>query len=128
MSKKTYHTYKLKSYVNASHAVRWDSGVGQKHMHTWEIITEIQMKDTEELVKFNDIEAIMKELFSKLSGRFLNEIPPFDKVNPTLENLTDYLFKVLSKLLKKHHARLVRLEMGESPTRYYCVSLKDFTE
>ncbi len=32
------HTYKIKSYVNASHAMRWKDGEGKQHNHTWEVV------------------------------------------------------------------------------------------
>ena len=39
------HTYKIKSYVNASHAMRWKDGEGKQHNHTWEVVCEIKSKD-----------------------------------------------------------------------------------
>ncbi|BEI62579.1 6-pyruvoyl-tetrahydropterin synthase relatedprotein [Lactiplantibacillus plantarum] len=47
-------TYKIKSYVNASHAVRWATGSGKKHTHTWEIVCELHTVDA--MVAFYDIE------------------------------------------------------------------------
>ncbi|WP_236008112.1 6-carboxytetrahydropterin synthase [Levilactobacillus andaensis] len=118
------HTYKIKSYINASHAMRWESGTGQKHNHTWEVITEIQL-DTEHLVRFNDIEDDLKGVSARYSGQFLNEIPPFDKINPSLENITRYFYKELTAVLAKSQAKLMRLEVGESPTRFYCIQHTD---
>jgi len=48
------HTYKIKSYINASHAIRWASGSGKKHTHTWEIVCELHTNDA--MVAFYDIE------------------------------------------------------------------------
>lgn len=117
------HTYKIKSYINASHAVRWEGGTGKQHNHTWEVISEIRL-DGDELIPFNQIEALLKETFGNYSGKFLNEVEPFNTVNPTLENITKLLFKLLSRVLKENQSSLVRLEVGESPTRFYCISLK----
>ncbi|KZT82106.1 6-pyruvoyl-tetrahydropterin synthase relatedprotein [Lactiplantibacillus plantarum] len=47
-------TYKIKSYVNASHAVRWATGSGKKHTHTWEIVCELHTVDA--MVAFYDDE------------------------------------------------------------------------
>ncbi|WCE43531.1 hypothetical protein PGB25_00210 [Lactiplantibacillus plantarum] len=46
-------TYKIKSYVNASHAVRWATGSGKKHTHTWEIVCELHTVDA--MVAFYDM-------------------------------------------------------------------------
>lgn len=119
----TYSTYKLTSYINASHAVRWEGGMGKEHMHTWAVICEIHVNNNQ-MVPFNQIENELKEVSSRVSGKFLNEVPPFDHVNPTLENLTTYFFQVITELLRKRNAVLTRLEIGESPTRFYCITLK----
>lgn len=119
----TYNTYKLTSYINASHAVRWEGGMGKEHMHTWAVICEIHVNNGQ-MVPFNQIENELKEVSSKVSGKFLNTVPPFDRVNPTLENLTTYFFQVITELLRKNNAILTRFEIGESPTRFYCISLK----
>ncbi len=104
--------------------MRWESGTGQKHNHTWEVIMEIQL-DTNHLVRFNDIEDNMREVSVNYSGKFLNEVPPFDKLNPSLENITRYFYKKLSETLAKSQATLMRLEIGESPTRFYCIQHTD---
>lgn len=117
------YTYKIKSYINASHAVRWEGGNGKQHNHTWEVITEITLDD-DQLVPFNQIEDMLKQTFGEYNGKFLNEVAPFDTINPTLENITKLLFKLLSRVLKENQANLVRLEVGESPTRFFCISLK----
>ncbi|ETY74735.1 6-carboxytetrahydropterin synthase [Lactiplantibacillus fabifermentans] len=117
------HTYKIISYINASHAVRWAGGTGKPHNHTWEVISEIQL-DQEQLIPFNDIEALINSVFEPYTNQYLNEVPPFDQTNPTLENITKLVFKKLSAVMAANQSRLVRLEVGESPTRFYCISLK----
>lgn len=119
---KQYHTYKIKSYVNASHAMRWKDGEGQQHNHTWEIICEIHSKDNQMIV-FNDIEKQMHTVFDTFSGKFLNELPYFKTVNPTTENVASWLFDLLTAKLETLNAELVRIEVGESPTRSFCISI-----
>jgi len=119
----TFNTYRLTSYINASHAVRWENGVGKEHMHTWSVICEIHVND-DRMVRFDTIEKELKKVSARVSGKFLNDIPPFDRINPTLENLTAYFFKVISDILRENNAILVRLEIGESPTRFYCMTLR----
>ena len=121
MAKKQY-SYKIRSYVNASHAVRWEEGTGKEHIHTWEITCEIKTLNNH-MVVFDDIEAVLESVFSVYAGGFLNEIAPFDKINPTLENVTEYLFQVIGEKLNEIQANLIRIEVGESPKRLYCISL-----
>ena len=112
--------YKFKSHVNASHAMRWEGGMGAKHNHTWEIICEIKSQD-DEMHLFEEIEGVLKDFFQPFSGSFLNEMPPFLEINPSVENVTNYFYDQLSLRLAAIQTELIRIEVGESPTRFYCI-------
>lgn len=114
-------TYKLKSYINASHAVRWESGTGKRHNHTWEIICELHTSS--EMVAFFDIEKDLRAALNELSGQFLNDLPEFKEVNPTVENVTEYLFDKIDGILRRSGAELLRIEVSDSPTRSYCIDV-----
>jgi 6-pyruvoyltetrahydropterin/6-carboxytetrahydropterin synthase len=43
------------------------------------------------LMDFVDLRAAIKRLVEKLDHRFLNDIPPFDQLNPSAENLAKYI-------------------------------------
>lgn len=116
-------TYKIKSYVNASHAVRWATGSGKKHTHTWEIVCELHTVDV--MVAFYDIEKNLHQALDELSGKFLNDLPEFKTVNPTVENVTEYLFTKIDKTLRDNGAQLLRIEVSDSPTRAYCISVTE---
>ncbi|MDO7803770.1 6-carboxytetrahydropterin synthase [Lactiplantibacillus pentosus] len=116
-------SYKIKSYVNASHAIRWATGSGKKHTHTWEIVCELHTVDA--MVAFYDIEKNLHQALDELSGKFLNDLPEFKTVNPTVENVTEYLFKKIDKTLRENGAQLMRIEVSDSPTRSYCISVTD---
>ena len=116
-------TYKIKSYVNASHAVRWATGSGKKHTHTWEIVCELHTVDA--MVAFYDIEKNLHQALDELSGKFLNDLPEFKTVNPTVENVTEYLFTKIGKTLRDNGAQLLRIEVSDSPTRAYCISVTE---
>ncbi|WP_412053049.1 6-carboxytetrahydropterin synthase [Lactiplantibacillus plantarum] len=116
-------TYKIKSYVNASHAVRWATGSGKKHTHTWEIVCELHTVDA--MVAFYDIEKNLHQALDELSGKFLNDLSEFKTVNPTVENVTEYLFTKIDKTLRDNGAQLLRIEVSDSPTRAYCISVTE---
>lgn len=118
------HTYKIKSYVNASHAMRWADGEGKQHTHTWEIICEIKSKN-DEMIVFRDIEQAISDVLDSFSGKFLNKLPYFKEINPTVENVTVWLFDLITPKMERLSARLIRIEVGESPTRSYCITVED---
>ncbi|AYM02293.1 6-pyruvoyl tetrahydropterin synthase [Levilactobacillus brevis] len=116
-------SYKIKSYVNASHAVRWKSGTGKKHNHTWEIVCELHV--FEGMVSFFDIEKSLNKAIDALSGKYLNDLPEFKVINPTVENVTEYLFNQIDGILRQNNAVLLRIEVSDSPTRSYCIDITE---
>jgi 6-pyruvoyltetrahydropterin/6-carboxytetrahydropterin synthase len=58
----------------------------------------------------------------------MNDIPPFDIIIPTLENIVDQFANPLSEIIHDLGARLVRIEGKETPTRGYIVDFTDSDE
>jgi 6-pyruvoyltetrahydropterin/6-carboxytetrahydropterin synthase len=115
------HSYKIKTYVNASHAMRWKDGEGKQHNHTWEVVCEIKSKD-DAMIVFRDIEQKIQDVLGSFSGQFLNQLPYFESINPTVENVTIWLFDLITPEMEKLSAELTRIEVGESPTRSYVIT------
>jgi len=46
----------------------------------------------------------------------LNEVPPFDELNPTAENLAAHFFRALRPLIEEKGLKLVKVTVWESPT------------
>ena len=118
-------TYKLSTFINASHAVRWPDELEAEHRHTWELILNIQPITAGKLLKIDDIEEVIEASLQTFSGRFLNDMSRFDNVNPTLENFTEILFDDLTQALSGISMQLVELSVGNSPTRFYHITLED---
>lgn len=119
--KKTYG-YRLRTYLNATHAMRWENSDGATHPHTWEIICKVRQNNDDEFLRFNEIEAAIQEVVTPLQGRLLNNVAPFTEINPSLENLGDYFFDEIDAHLQKLDCYLEQLEIGESPTRFFSVT------
>jgi len=117
-----YSKYKFKFYLNASHAIYINGAMGEKHPHTWEITIYV-LKEREEFIQFNIVEEKVNEWMSKYQDKFINQIPPFDTINPTLENCCDYFKENLQAILRSEGWILLSIEMSETPTRSYVVNL-----
>ncbi len=120
-----HYRYRLRFYLNASHAMRWQNQLGERHPHTWELTCEVKKADHDAFIRFNDIEDQIRQVLDPLQGVFLNEIAPFDKENPSLENLGEYFFDQINQHLAAVKCSLTRLEMGESPTRFFLIKAED---
>lgn len=119
-----YSQYKFKFYLNASHAIYINGSMGQRHPHTWEITIHV-LKEKEEFVEFSLIETKIEGWMKQYQDKLLNEVPPFNQINPTLENCCDYFKEELKKLLLSEGWILLSIEMSETPMRSYVINLFD---
>lgn len=78
----------------AGHALRGYKGKCENvHGHNYKVQVRVageQLNSIGLLMDFVDLRAVMKDLGDRLDHRFLNDLPPFDKLNPSAENLAKY--------------------------------------
>lgn len=122
-----YDKYKFKFYLNASHSIYINGVLGQSHPHTWEFSLDV-LKVWGDFVQFNHVEKAIEELLSTYQNSYINEIEPFAKVNPTLENICEYFKETLRKILMDIGWVLMIIEISETPSRSYIIDLIDEVE
>lgn len=74
------------------------------HGHNWKV--ELRLKgqtldSTGMLIDFGDVKVILKEILAYLDHKNLNEVPPFDKINPTSENVAEYIYEKASEKVRE---------------------------
>ena len=88
----------------AGHALRNYKGACENvHGHNFKVLVTIEgqkLDDTGMLVDFLDVKASMHEVIAGLDHKFLNDVPPFDKVNPSAENIAEYFYEQMTSGLK----------------------------
>jgi 6-pyruvoyltetrahydropterin/6-carboxytetrahydropterin synthase len=92
----------------ASHAITIGGVPEATHEHTWRVTVAVTGDGLDEdglLCDFHDIERALDAVLNGLSDRDLNTTPPFDRVNPTAENIA------------RHVAREIDLPQGVSLAR-----------
>lgn len=124
MSNQIFREYRFKFYLNALHFVVFNGQKGQEHPHTWEITVDI-MINKRTFIEFRKFEEKIEDFLEPYQDKLMNNIPPFDVIIPTLENIVDQFAGPLSEIIHDLGARLIRIEGKETPTRGYIV---DFTE
>jgi 6-pyruvoyltetrahydropterin/6-carboxytetrahydropterin synthase len=101
----------------AGHALRNYKGACENvHGHNFKVQVTLQGDSLDHagmLVDFLDVKASMQDVIAKLDHRFLNEIAPFDVVNPSAENIAEYFYLQMSSGLAANpvpvHIREVRV-------------------
>jgi 6-pyruvoyltetrahydropterin/6-carboxytetrahydropterin synthase len=72
------------------------------HGHNWKFRIECNAEHLDELgiaIDFIDIEKWLEEILNPFDHNLINLIPPFDKTNPTAENLVKYVFEEMKTKL-----------------------------
>lgn len=89
----------------------------EKHGHNWSVQVFIRSEKLDEIGIAVDFKALKRELdalLGELDHKDLNLIPPFDKLNPTSENIAMYIYKRLSGKLNGNGVKVYRVRVGEN--------------
>ena len=88
----------------SAHALRNYKGRCENvHGHNWKVRVVIEgekLDQTGMLVDFLDVKSLMGEILDRIDHQFLNEIPPFDVVNPSAENIAEYFYRQMAGRLE----------------------------
>ncbi|MBP3721844.1 MAG: 6-carboxytetrahydropterin synthase QueD [Selenomonadaceae bacterium] len=111
---------KVEEAFEAAHNLRgYDGKCANLHGHNWIIEVEVAGEKLNELgilVDFKDVKRELKKLLDEYDHRYLNEIPPFDKINPTAENLARFIYdEFKANKIFDDNAKLVAVTVFESP-------------
>lgn len=104
--------------VAAAHRLRLTTGEGERlHGHNWRIRAVVRARELDAtgwVLDFNRVAAELRALVEPYEHVFLNEIPPFDDLNPTAENLALIVAQGLGAKLNDERARVARVEVWEN--------------
>lgn len=109
---------------SAAHALRGYQGdCARVHGHNWTVEVEISIKALNDIgisIDFKDIKAEVKDIIASLDHQFINEIKPFDDINPTAENLAYYFFNELKTKINNTNAQISKVVIWENPRSCVC--------
>jgi 6-pyruvoyltetrahydropterin/6-carboxytetrahydropterin synthase len=81
---------------SAAHQIRMHGGKCERlHGHNWRIVVHARASQLNRIgmvIDFADLQRIVAELCSRFDHQNVNEIPPFDEVNTTAENLARFFY------------------------------------
>ena len=89
------------------------------HGHNWTVQVFIRAMKLDEIGIAADFTVIKRELTAILASfdhKYLNELPEFQGINPTSENIARILYEKLASAVNIPGVRLDRVRVCESPT------------
>jgi 6-pyruvoyltetrahydropterin/6-carboxytetrahydropterin synthase len=102
----------------AGHALRGYKGKCEHvHGHNYKVQVTVageQLNSIGLLMDFVDLRAWIKALVERLDHRFLNDLPPFDQLNPSAENLAKYLCEEIEPQAIKQGLRVNAVTVWET--------------
>ncbi len=108
----------VRESFSSAHALRNYQGKCE-NMHGHNYLAELVVEgdtlteDTELVADFTVLKKILREELEKLDHCFLNDTPPFDKINPSSENIARYLWKCIELRLKVYPVKLYSVSISE---------------
>ncbi len=108
----------VKSEFSAAHNLREYKGKCENlHGHNWNVEVSVESDSLNKegmVVDFIELKKAVNELLDNLDHKYINEVEPFDKLNPTSENLSYYIFKGVSSRLKNSSIIVKKVDVWET--------------
>jgi 6-pyruvoyltetrahydropterin/6-carboxytetrahydropterin synthase len=107
----------------AGHALRNYHGKCENvHGHNYRVRVALEGAELDQaglLVDFVEIKRVLRAIIEKLDHQFLNDVAPFDKLNPSAENMARYFYQELAQNLtgaREHAVRVAEVKIWETDT------------
>ena len=105
----------------AGHALRNYKGKCENvHGHNYRVRITVQgdqLDSTGLLVDFLDVKGLIGGVVDYLDHQFINDLPPFDQLNPSAENIAKYFYDCVSGGLKNEvPVRVSEVKVWETDT------------
>lgn len=85
----------IEDHFASAHQLRGYKGKCENiHGHNWKVVMNVKGEKLNEiglLIDFHDLKAILKKITDYLDHKNINEVTPFDKINPSSENIAEYI-------------------------------------
>jgi 6-pyruvoyltetrahydropterin/6-carboxytetrahydropterin synthase len=121
------YTLKVLAEFAAAHQLRgYPGNCSRMHGHNWKVEVEVtgtKLDDVGMVTDFKIMKRAAREVAERLDHFYLNDIAPFDTINPTAENLAAWFYREVGALLNNEHAQVSAVTLWE--TDRACVTYQE---
>jgi 6-pyruvoyltetrahydropterin/6-carboxytetrahydropterin synthase len=107
----------VRQHFDAAHYLRGYGGKCEElHGHRFEVVVCVQSRDLNEIgiaFDFTELKKQLGEILKRFDHVCLNDVAPFDSVNPSSENIATTIYENLAPKLEG--VSVSRVEVWESP-------------
>ena len=103
----------------SAHSLRnYPGDCARLHGHNWQVEVSVcseVLDDNGIAIDFREIKKQTKQVIKRLDHQYLNEIKPFDVLNPTAENIAKYFFEEVGLLINSENVKVKEVLIWETP-------------
>jgi 6-pyruvoyltetrahydropterin/6-carboxytetrahydropterin synthase len=109
----------IETHFSAAHALRGYPGdCARLHGHNWIIQVYVRCRELDAIgigIDFRVIKENVRDVLQGLDHFNINELPAFQTVNPTSENIAQYLYRELGKRINSNLVSVSKVKVSETP-------------
>ncbi|UCF04263.1 MAG: 6-carboxytetrahydropterin synthase [bacterium] len=114
-------TVSTEIHFSSSHALMgYEGDCARVHGHNWVVRVYYEFEDVDENGFTIDYRRLKSRLKDAILPHFdhchLNDVQPFDRINPTSENIAAEIFKFCKEHVRIERGTLLEVELWETPT------------
>ena len=102
----------------SAHTLRdYPGACSRMHGHNWKLELEVvasALDDDGMGIDFKQMKAAANEVGDRLDHRYLNELEPFNEINPTAENIAAYMYREIAAILNSDTIRVKAVTLWET--------------
>jgi len=116
------YNIKVELYFSSAHFLRGYKGKCEGlHGHNWKVEASVEAKNPDKsgmVMDFKDLKMELNRILERLDHKCLNDLTPFKKVNPTSENIAQYIYHRLKPAVRS--LKLITVWENNNSCASYC--------
>ena len=92
----------VQEHFDAAHALRGYKGKCENiHGHRFKVVVALRFNELDDIglaYDFSDIKKHLREILARFDHTSLNDVAPFDKINPSSENIASTIYRELRRV------------------------------
>jgi len=109
----------VEQHFDAAHFLRGYQGKCEAlHGHRFQAIVKVSATEVDNIgmaYDFAELKEHLRDILARFDHTCLNNVPPFDKINPSSENIASTIYNELKPRLARAPVSLTCVEVWESP-------------
>ncbi len=110
----------IETHFSAAHQLRdYPGDCARLHGHNWHVTLYVECTELDKLglgIDYKIMKAELKQALEPWDHYNLNDVPPFDRINPSSENVAHELYNEMSQRLDNDRLYVSRIDISETCT------------